>query len=81
MQCYIYRSSKKLDTYLYIPDKAKLDALPDGLDKLLGHLDFVMQLDLNKIKRLENADIEEVKKRLLEDEFYLQLPREQHIEV
>jgi len=81
MQCYIYRSAKKLDTYLYIPNKDKLDALPDGLDKLLGRLDFVMQLDLNKIKRLENADIEEVKKRLLEDEFYLQLPREQHIEV
>lgn len=80
MLCYIYRSAKKLDTYLYLPTKEKLNALPEGLDKLLGRLDFVMQLDLNKIQRLENADIEVVKKRLLEDEFYLQLPKEQHIE-
>ena len=81
MICYIYRSAKKLDTYLYLPNKDKLDSLPEGLDKLLGQLDFVMQLDLCKIKRLENAELEEVKKRLLEDEFYLQLPREQHVEV
>ena len=81
MLCYIYRSAKKLDTYLYLPSESKLNDLPEGLDKLLGRLDLVMQLDLNKIKRLENADIDEVKKRLQEDEFYLQLPREQHIEV
>lgn len=81
MLCNIYRSNKKLDTYLYLPSKESLDSLPDGLDKLLGHLDFVMQLDLSKIQRLENADIDEVKKRLLEDKFYLQLPHEQHVEV
>jgi len=80
MICYIYRSAKKLDTYLYLPHKDKLDDLPEGLDKLLGRLDFVMQLDLDNIKRLENADIEDVKKCLREDEFYLQLPREQHIQ-
>ncbi len=81
MLCYIYRSNKKLDTYLYLPNKEKLNMLPEGLDKLLGRLDFVMQLDLDNIQRLENANLDEVKKRLLEDEFYLQLPREQHIEV
>ena len=81
MLCYIYRSAKKIDTYLYLPTKDKLENLPEGLDKLLGRLDFVMQLDLDKITKLENADIKEVKKRLLKDEFYLQLPREQHIEV
>lgn len=61
MICYIYRSAKKLDTYLYLPNKDNLDSLPEGLDKLLGQLDFVMQLDLCKIKRLENAELEEVK--------------------
>lgn len=80
MHCYIYRSARKLDTYLYLPRKEKLKSLPEGLDKLLGRLEFVMQLDLDQIKRLENAELAEVKLRLLEDGFYLQLPREQHIE-
>ncbi len=80
MHCYIYRSARKLDTYLYLPSKDKLKCLPEGLDKLLGQLEFVMQLDLDQIKRLENAELAEVKLRLLEDGFYLQLPREQHIE-
>lgn len=80
MLCYIYRSARKLDTYLYLPSKEKLKSLPEGLDKLLGRLEFVMQLDLDQIKRLENAELAEVKLRLLEDGFYLQLPREQHIE-
>ena len=81
MLCYIYRSAKKLDTYLYLQSKDKLDALPEGLQKLLGRLDFVMQLDLSARERLENAEIEEVKKCLRDEGFYLQLPREQHIDV
>lgn len=81
MRCSIYRSEKKADTYLYLLEENQLNQLPDGLDKLLGRLEFVMELDLGKIKRLENADLEEVKQRLTEAGFYLQLPRESHIPV
>ncbi|MCL4148044.1 UNVERIFIED_CONTAM: hypothetical protein GTU68_000018 [Idotea baltica] len=81
MQCFIYRSSKKTDTYLYLSEEDKLNKLPEGLDKLLGHLEFVMELDLEKIKRLGNADLEEVKHNLMDVGFYLQLPRELHVSV
>ncbi|MFK7794962.1 MAG: YcgL domain-containing protein [Gammaproteobacteria bacterium] len=81
MQCFIYRSSKKTDTYLYLAEEDKLNELPEGLDKLLGRLEFVMELDLVKTKRLENADIEEVKSNLSDMGFYLQLPRELHVSV
>jgi uncharacterized protein YcgL (UPF0745 family) len=81
MQCFIYRSSKKTDTYLYLSEEDKLNKLPEGLDKLLGHLEFVMELDLEIIKRLGNADIEEVKNSLDDVGFYLQLPRELHVSV
>jgi uncharacterized protein YcgL (UPF0745 family) len=81
MQCFIYRSSKKTDTYLYLSEEDKLNKLPEGLDKLLGHLEFVMELDLEKIKRLGNADLEEVKNNLTDVGFYLQLPREWHVSV
>ena len=81
MQCFIYRSSKKTDTYIYLSEEDKLNDLPEGLDKLLGRLEFVMELDLKKIKRLENADLEEVKHNLIDAGFYLQLPRELHVSV
>lgn len=81
MQCFIYRSTKKLDTYLYLANEEKLESLPEGLDKLLGRLEFVMELDLANIKRLENADLEEVKINLVDNGFYLQLPRELHVSV
>ena len=79
MQCFIYRSSKKTDTYLYLSEEDKLNDLPDGLDKLLGRLEYVMELDLEKTKRLQNAEIEEVKLNLNDVGFYLQLPRELHV--
>jgi uncharacterized protein YcgL (UPF0745 family) len=81
MQCFIYRSCKKTDTYLYLSEEDKLNELPDGLDKLLGHLEFVMELDLGKIKRLQNADLVEVRQYLEEVGYYLQLPRELHVSV
>lgn len=81
MQCFIYRSSKKTDTYIYLSDEDKKNNLPDGLDKLLGRLEFVMELDLEKIKRLQNADIEEVRLNLNDAGFYIQLPRELHVSV
>jgi uncharacterized protein YcgL (UPF0745 family) len=81
MQCFIYRSSKKTDTYLYLSEEDKLNQLPESLDKLLGRLEFIMELDLEKIKRLANADIQEVKHNLADAGFYLQLPRELHVSV
>ncbi len=81
MQCFIYRSSKKSDTYLYLSEEDKLNDLPEGLNKLLGRVEFVMELDLEKIKRLENADINEVTQNLNDVGFYIQLPRELHVSV
>jgi len=81
MQCFIYRSSKKTDTYIYLSEEEKLNELPEGLDKLVGRLEFVMELDLDKIKRLQNADIKDVKHNLRDVGFYLQLPRELHVSV
>ena len=70
-----------MDTYLYLAEEEKLDNLPEGLDKLLGRLEFVMELNLANINRLENADLDEVKNNLVDNGFYLQLPRELHVSV
>ncbi len=74
MLCQIYRSSRKAETYLYVPFKYDLASLPELLQKQLGELTQVMLLDLSKRERLANADIESVKAAINDQGFYLQLP-------
>ena len=81
MQSYVYRSTRKSDTYIFLADKEKVDNLPEGLDRLLGELVYVMSLDLEKTAKLANADIEDVKKCITNQGYYLQLPREEHITI
>lgn len=78
MKCQVYRSHIKLDTYLYTLEQTPLDNLPNGLTKLLGKLEPVMQLDLSERVSLANADIEQVIKSLNTQGYYLQMPRQYH---
>ena len=79
MKCFIYRGTKKAETYVYLPNKEQFDHLPSNLLALLGQLEFAMELDLLAVKQLANADLEQVKTKMTEEGYYLQLPPEQHI--
>ncbi len=81
MECFVYRSSKKSDTYIYMQDEDKLSELPDALDRLLGKLEFVMKVDLDSRSQLANAEIEDVREQVNKQGFYIQLPRELHVPV
>lgn len=74
MLCSIYKSPKKLDTYLYIPFKSSFEELPKALMKMWGEPELVMHLDLNSREKLSTADIDEVKAKLEEEGYYLQMP-------
>ena len=79
MKCFIYRATRKQETYIYLPSKDQFDHLPENLLALLGRLEFAMELDLASINTLANADLEDVKMKLRSQGYYLQLPPEQHI--
>ena len=81
MECFVYRSTKKSETYIYMQDENKLEELPDSLDRLLGKLEFVMKVDLSARSQLANAEIEDVKEQVIKQGFYIQLPRELHVPV
>lgn len=72
--CTVYRSLKKLDTYLYVEKNGDFDKVPEPLRQLLGKLTLVMTLDLDKRETLGQADLAKVKSELTEHGFYLQLP-------
>jgi len=78
MKCLIYRCSRKQEMYLYVAaldDNADpLAHLSDGLTRLTGRLEQVMELDLEPGRRLARADAAEVIAALRDRGFYLQLP-------
>ena len=78
MKCVIFRCSKKDEMYLYVPFKddeaTLLDDLPDGLQKLTGRLEKVMELELTAERKLARANVDDVKSSLKEKGFYIQMP-------
>ena len=75
MQCAIYKSPKKQDTYLYIATKDDFSALPDPLLAMFGTPAHVMDLDLHPQRRLAQEDTAEVLHNLRERGWHLQMPR------
>ncbi len=76
MKTFIYKSNKKLDSYLYIEQEDNFSRVPEVLIKSLGRLEIAMTLDLSATKKLARADINQVISALKEEGFYLQMPDE-----
>lgn len=74
MRCVIYKGRKKADTYLYVEAEGDLASVPQALLDLLGALEPVMSLELTPERTLARADVEEVRARLREQGYYLQMP-------
>lgn len=70
----VYKSSKKADTYLYLPKRDDFSFVPKALMDTFGVATFVMLLPLQKRNKLAQVDIEKLKNELNEKGFYLQLP-------
>ena len=74
MICAVYKSSKKDETYLYLPKKDDFSAVPEALLTTFGKASFVMFLPLDKVEKLAQVDIDKLKSELQSTGFYLQLP-------
>ena len=76
MQCAIYKSRKKQDTYLYLTAKDDFSRIPEPLLKLIGEPIHVMDLDLSPERKLAQEDSAEVLRNLHERGWHLQMPRQ-----
>jgi len=75
MICHVYRSNRKLGTYLYIQEKDDFSHLPDNILTIFGEPEFSLSFNLLPDKVLPQADAKEIMDKLETDGFYLQLPR------
>ena len=73
MLCHIYRSSRKLDTYLYLVDKDDFSVIPADLLRVFGPPEFSFSFDLKQERELAREDAAEVLDNLENQGYHLQL--------
>lgn len=74
MQCTVYKSLKQFDYFLFVLTADDLSRLPDGLRRLLGGLEKVMELELHARRTLAQADVLDVMRQIETWGYYLQMP-------
>jgi len=79
MECVVYKSLKKDETYVFIPATKPLSDLPDELMKVLGNTEMVMTLNLTPEKKMARGTAAEVMESINKQGFHLQMPENPQI--
>ena len=74
LDCWIYKSPRKEEMYLYVAAAEDFSQVPEALLSHFGEPIFVMQLVLSPDRPLARAEVEDVITQLGERGFYLQMP-------
>lgn len=74
MQCFIYKSLKKDELYLYLDKKDDFSSVPEKLFNSFGRLQFVMELELTRERKLAREDVRRVMASLENKGFFVQMP-------
>ena len=80
MLCHIYRSNRKLDTYLYLVDKGDFSAVPGALLQAFGPPEFSFSFDLTAERELAKEDPVVVLNNLETQGYHLQLQDDELVE-
>lgn len=73
-RCWIYRSRRKDELYLYLREPDRFDLVPEPLRRLFGEPVFVMELTLEAGRRLARVETAQVIEALGGSGFFLQMP-------
>lgn len=74
MQCWIYKGSRRAETYLYLPNEGDTSQVPSALVEAMGTLVLVMELSLSHELDLARASAGQVMRDLEGSGYYLQMP-------
>ena len=76
MQCFVYRSSRRENTYLFMAKKDNFEEIPEALLHVFGDPEFSFEFELDNNKKLVREDSADVIKNIQERGFHLQMPSE-----
>jgi uncharacterized protein YcgL (UPF0745 family) len=74
VQCFIYKSNKKAELYLYLDKQDDFSSVPEAILKSIGHPEYVMQLEITPERKLARENAADVLKGIEENGFFLQMP-------
>jgi len=74
MQCFIYKSLRKDELYLYLDKRDDFSAVPKILLQNLGRLVFVMELQLTPQRKLAREDAGKIMGEIRSKGFFIQMP-------
>jgi uncharacterized protein YcgL (UPF0745 family) len=74
MQCFVYRSARKAESYLYVSRRDDFGAVPAPILAALQPLQFVLELTLAPERRLARVDAAEVRAALAQRGWFVQHP-------
>ena len=74
MQCFVYKSLRKADTYVYLREAEGFDVLPAAIAESLGNLGFVIEIELSPQRKLARENVEVVIGNLDRQGYHLQWP-------
>ncbi len=81
MKCYVYKSTKKPDSYLYLDRKGDFEKLPQQLLLLFGIPEFTLEFELTESRKLALADAKQVIHSISEQGYYLQMPAKNNLPI
>lgn len=74
LPCWVYRSLRKQEMYLYLAEEDGFDKVPAALLARFGEPVLVIELELSPQRKLARADVNQVMDDLRERGFHLQMP-------
>ncbi|MGH1536848.1 MAG: YcgL domain-containing protein [Gammaproteobacteria bacterium] len=81
MKCFVYKSIRKEESYLYISEKDNFQRIPEQLLLLFGQPEFTFEFELTKDRKLAVADANQVMQSLDEQGYYLQMPSKNNLPI
>ncbi len=81
MKCFVYKSVKKVDSYIYIDQKDNFSNVPEKLLLLFGTPQFTLEFDLTEDRKLAMADAKQVMQSIHEQGYYLQMPPKNNLPI
>jgi uncharacterized protein YcgL (UPF0745 family) len=74
LHCYIYKSPRKPETYLFVLKENDFSAVPESLLEVLGEMEKVIDIELTPERKLARGNAQLIITDLNETGFHLQLP-------
>jgi uncharacterized protein YcgL (UPF0745 family) len=74
LHCYIYKSSRKAETYLFILKENDFSEVPARLLNAIGEVEKVMDIELTPERKLARGNASQIINDLRQTGFHLQLP-------